>query len=55
MTNKENFDNQMRKILSVSKEELRRRLAEDTARQKIGGKRGPKPFASPVPAVSGSH
>jgi len=55
MTEKETFDTAMRKILSVSKPELERRIAEDNARLKVGKKRGPKPFASPSPAVSGSH
>jgi len=55
MTDKDRFDLAMRSVLSVSKEEMLRRLAEDNARQKVGKKRGPKPSASPVPAGAGSR
>ena len=51
MTNKENFDIAMRKVLSVSKDELKRRLDVDSRSLKIGGKRGPKPSASRDPGA----
>jgi len=52
MTNKENFDTTMRKVLGVSKSELQRRIEEDKQRLKIGKKRGPKPSSSRDPGVS---
>ena len=49
MSDQEKFDQTMRKVLTVSKAEMQRRIAEDNARTKIGLKRGPKPKpASPA-------
>jgi hypothetical protein len=47
MTERENFDKAMKKILSVSKAELQRRLEAEKAK-----KRTSKPSASRVPASS---
>jgi hypothetical protein len=55
MTNKENFDRAMRKILTVSKAELQRRLDAEKRQPRIGKKRGPKPSASRALGGSGSH
>jgi hypothetical protein len=45
MTERENFDKAMKKILSVSKVELQRRLEEEKRNK-------PKPSSSRVPASS---
>lgn len=55
MNQKEKFDNVMKRVLSLGKKEMQRRLSEDSQRIKIGKKRGPKTSASPSPGVSGSH
>ena len=53
--NKQRFDQAMTRILSVSKQELRRRLETDARRLKIGKKRGPKPSAFRDPDASGQN
>lgn len=55
MTNKENFDKAIRKILTVSKAELQRRMDEEKNRPRVGKKRGPKPSAFRALGVSGSR
>ena len=51
MTERETFDAAMKKVLSVSKQELQRRIEADKQRPRIGEKRGPK-TASHVPGAS---
>ena len=52
MTNKEQFDTAMRKVLSVSKVEMKQRIEAEKNTPRVGKKRGPKPVASRALDVS---